>query len=526
MEQQYIIINNMGGGVESIAKTLQWIYDPTSRPKDPSKGKPVDLFQIISFFACTGLEFRSTKAQIEDVLFPAMRSHNMRFIQLARCGPNFADGVMIVDDSTQPEVCYCTPEDANAKGYFTLGDEFDDAGVLPKLGRPHTCAKKFKGFPLDEGISLFEYLAKVWGAWSIPQLETEMFQVLAEQRQHYATVAKNHKKSDLFSNLGSDWRQHLTEVRTSRGNLTTFDPLPLLAGPVLHYNADEQDRIKTSDEFGCRGNNYIYSSMHDTRSELLDIGRKYGKGVTLKKSACCECPFPDFEYLRDRMSDPAEWDEYSRVIVREWQTLTMNANMHLYGWGTAHWFATHYAPGALDLANQRLENISKFQVMRVRRTVKQVPAPTDSNPIRWRKNSSRCVETIFEGSLIDCNFELNKLGAVEYFESACLDELKYRAMPARTKAMSKSERRDRTMAGEDLRGEPYIGCRVSKAKRKQFTCFATPIVWVHRRNLLKWPRAEECYVIVPAYIQEKVVNAQRFEIEWDELLGYGQQCLF
>lgn len=171
----YLIFNNFGAGAESCAGLLLWINEPETRPLDPTIGQPVGLHQIITLTALTGLEYESTKAQVESYIFPAMREHNMRMIQVGRGGPGFGDGTVIVEDSCQPATLWFTPEDAEAQGLWTLGDEFDSSGTLPKLGRPHSCAMKFKGYPLDQTIALFEYLARIYGPLAVPPLETAMF---------------------------------------------------------------------------------------------------------------------------------------------------------------------------------------------------------------------------------------------------------------------------------------------------------------------------------------------------------------
>jgi len=180
----YIVFNNFGAGAESCVGTLLWIRKPETRPRDPYTGKPVTLDQIVTLTALTGLEYESTKAQVEKYIFPEMCEHNMRMIQVGRGGQSFDDGVVIVEDTRQPSTLWFTPDDAEEQGLWTLGDEFDASGAMPKLGRPHSCAMKYKGHVLDAVILLYEYLARVYGPRDVPQMETEMFALVQEEFRH------------------------------------------------------------------------------------------------------------------------------------------------------------------------------------------------------------------------------------------------------------------------------------------------------------------------------------------------------
>lgn len=312
-----------------------------------------------------------------------------------------------------------------------------------------------------------------------------------------------------------------------KGKIIRAPPKPLTAGPVLWYNADEAGRAKNSNEYGSRDNLYIYPAVEQglTREQLIDLGEEM-TGHRFIKSACAECPFPSMDYLIDRAQ--REWEEFARTVVREMQVFRLNPRMHLYGFGTAYWVAKEHAPKALARAQDMWAERGPWRIMRMRRVVTQCPNPSKANPIKWRVDSSRCLNTLGVATNYAAAVDrLREYGELTWIEKTDLACVKYRVSPNWVKQLSPEVQRDRTLAGEDLRGEAYIGNRVGKAKWPQFICNPFPVVEVKPRELLTMPRCEEWITIVPFCVTDKVADPVRFESLWEETLGTGAQyCLF
>lgn len=314
----------------------------------------------------------------------------------------------------------------------------------------------------------------------------------------------------------------------AKGKITRATPKPLTAGPVLWYNADEEGRAKNSNEYGSRDNLYIYPAVEQglTRRQLIDLGEEM-TGHRFVKSACVECPFPSMDYLIDRAQ--REWEEFARTVVREMQVFRLNPRMHLYGFGTAYWVAKEHAPKALARAQDMWAERGPWRIMRMRRVVTQCPNPSKANPTKWRVDSSRCLNTLevvtgYYAAAVDRLREYGDLNWIENTDLACV---KYRVAPYWVKQLSPEVQRDRTLTGEDLRGEAYIGNRVGKANWSRFICNPFPVVEVKPRNILVTPRCEEWITITPHCVTDKVANADKFESIWEETLGQGAQfCLF
>ncbi|WP_431911692.1 hypothetical protein [Nonomuraea jabiensis] len=98
--------------------------------------------------AQTGHEWWDTKRDLEEILFPRLAEKRIRTIQVARRGLLKSDGVIVLDDTDQPSVCYTRT--TKAKPYYTLGREMLTGGTIPQVAGPHVCSQRSKGVPLDE----------------------------------------------------------------------------------------------------------------------------------------------------------------------------------------------------------------------------------------------------------------------------------------------------------------------------------------------------------------------------------------
>jgi hypothetical protein len=137
MEVHMKVILSLGLGVESSSLLLRWLVEPASRW--------FPLSDLIVAVAHTGEEWPDTKQLVETHLFPLLRGHAVRFVQLARNGPREEDGWVILDDSTNPTTLHI-------EGKWRLSDELRAAGTLPQCSN-RRCSMKYKGWVLDQFIA-------------------------------------------------------------------------------------------------------------------------------------------------------------------------------------------------------------------------------------------------------------------------------------------------------------------------------------------------------------------------------------
>ncbi|MFH7241754.1 MAG: hypothetical protein ACHWZW_02785 [Spirulina sp.] len=129
---------NYGMGVDSTTILARWILEPETRPFE-------SLDDLVVLTAQTGDEFWSTKIMVETYVLPLLRTHGIRFVQVAKGGPAKADGYTVLSDSRETQTCYI-------EGDYRLSQNLVGAGTVPRLGRPHICAIRWKGDVLDPWI--------------------------------------------------------------------------------------------------------------------------------------------------------------------------------------------------------------------------------------------------------------------------------------------------------------------------------------------------------------------------------------
>lgn len=132
------VVLSYGLGADSTAILLRWLLDPTSRN--------FDLSQLIVITAMVGDEFDETGRLAEAHILPMLRERGVRFAQVARGGRLEKDGIVVLDDSTNPERLYL-------KGAYKLSDELRHALTVPQYrAYARKCSIKFKGWVLDTFI--------------------------------------------------------------------------------------------------------------------------------------------------------------------------------------------------------------------------------------------------------------------------------------------------------------------------------------------------------------------------------------
>src|SRR5579863_585786 len=123
-----------GLGVESAAILLKWFEEPSSLD--------FALEDLIVITAMTGKEWPDTQTDFERHILPRFRQHGVRFVQVARAGHLEQDGIVVLDDSRNPQRLYI-------EGAYTLTQELMTAGTVPQFGAEHRCSLKFKAFVIE-----------------------------------------------------------------------------------------------------------------------------------------------------------------------------------------------------------------------------------------------------------------------------------------------------------------------------------------------------------------------------------------
>jgi hypothetical protein len=131
-------ILHFGWGCDSSAILVNWLTLPKSRD--------FELENLIVLAAQTGNESELIKQQNERHIFPLLRQHQVRVVQVAKSGNFLADGYEVLDDSRSPTTCFI-------EGSFTLAQELLTAGTVPSYAnKRRRCSSKFKGTVLDAWV--------------------------------------------------------------------------------------------------------------------------------------------------------------------------------------------------------------------------------------------------------------------------------------------------------------------------------------------------------------------------------------
>ena len=180
---------NYGMGVDSTAILLRWL-----NMTDQERGFP--LKHLIVLTAQTGDEFESTKDLVETHIFPLLRKHCIRFVEIAKHGPSTKDGYTVLQDTRQPY-------ELNIAGDYKLSTQMHERGTIPALSGPHLCAIKWKGNVID--------------AWLHDHL---LGQAFGPYLGYSAEETKRAEKCEEYKPLGQGYRFPLIERRGSGISLT------------------------------------------------------------------------------------------------------------------------------------------------------------------------------------------------------------------------------------------------------------------------------------------------------------------
>ena len=123
---------NWGMGVESTAILVRWLLEPQSRSFDRCQN-------LIVLTAQTGDEMNETKYLCETHLFPLMRAHQVRLVQVAKASASKLDGYIILSDTQQPY-------ELHIEGYFPLSPRSASVWNRPSIrATSHLCSTLERG---------------------------------------------------------------------------------------------------------------------------------------------------------------------------------------------------------------------------------------------------------------------------------------------------------------------------------------------------------------------------------------------
>lgn len=90
----------------------------------------------------TGGEYPDSKELCEEHLLPRMRSHRVRYVQVARAGHLESDGIKVLSDTREPF-------EIHLQGAYTLNEELRAAGTVPQFSGERRCSSNKVRHNLD-----------------------------------------------------------------------------------------------------------------------------------------------------------------------------------------------------------------------------------------------------------------------------------------------------------------------------------------------------------------------------------------
>ena len=133
------VIASIGMGVDSTSAAIRIITDPGIRD--------FDLADLTVVIAAVGDEYPDTYDNTERVLFPLLKAHRIRTVQLARPGLRTSKGnqYVVLDDSASPRRVV-------RSGPVRLSDELARNGTVAQVSN-RRCSLRWKGEPIDAWIA-------------------------------------------------------------------------------------------------------------------------------------------------------------------------------------------------------------------------------------------------------------------------------------------------------------------------------------------------------------------------------------
>lgn len=300
------VILSYGMGVESTAILLRWVSEPHTRP--------CSLEDLIVVTAQVGDEYRDTGRDVTNHILPLMRSHGIRYVQVARRGHLEADGITVLDDSRQPERVFLD-------GDYKLSDELKRNGTVPQYSGVHRCALKFKAWVIEQ--------------WLEANLRGPALHAFGYNADETGRIARS---------------EYAFSERIAFG-----------------FNADEKSRIERSCEYNTLSRQAFYPLLewNWNRKACLDyIGSALG--ILWKKSACVYCPF---NALRDDAIERHRLhpDQVADAMALEHVSMALNPRGTLYKRRSLIEIAHHAGNDTAILEYQKRIHSGEWAMYRVRR---------------------------------------------------------------------------------------------------------------------------------------------------------------
>lgn len=281
--------------MESQAILERWVAEPESRPF-------VSWDQLIVVTAQVGEEHKTdTIRDCEARMLPLLRERNVRFVELARRGFYEEDGIVVLQDTRQPEKLH--PD-----GCYSLSSYLLRCGTVPQFGGEHRCAQKYKAFVIETWLALeFQHLELTKPVYHVFGYNSE--EVTRTDKSEYHIQRHNAEK----------------EVKLDRPKI------PLM---VFGFNSEEVSRVERSALYDgpSRIGHYPLDEWGWTRAKCIGYILQQS-GIVWRKSACSFCPFCA-EAAKGEKDAVDRWEESpedtAKGMLVEYNSLCFNPRGHLY----------------------------------------------------------------------------------------------------------------------------------------------------------------------------------------------------
>lgn len=289
-----VVIQSHGMGVESQAILERWYAEPASRPFRCWS-------QLIVITAQVGEEHKNdTIPHMEARALPMLREKGVRFVEVARRGPYEADGIVVLQDTRNPQKLH--PD-----GVYKLSDELLRSGTVPQFGGEHRCAMKFKAFVIE-----------AWLAFEFQRQPTDSKPAI-HVFGYNAEEVRRIRNSD-------------THIRLHNEERSVPDPkIPLM---VFGFNSEEVGRIERARKYDGPSRIGLYP-MQDWEWNR-ETGHAYileKSGINWTKSHCSFCPFCSEAY-KGLPGAVKRWEaapeQTAHGLLVEYNSLCFNPRGQLY----------------------------------------------------------------------------------------------------------------------------------------------------------------------------------------------------
>jgi hypothetical protein len=337
----HIVIQSHGMGVESQAILERWDAEPESRPF-------ADWAQLIIVTVQVGEEhLEDTVRHMEQRALPMMRRRGVRFVELARRGHLEEDGVVVMQDTREPEKLH-------PAGVWKLSDELLMSGTVPQFGDEHRCALKFKAFVVE-----------TWLAWEFRgATHPPVFHVFGYNQQEPTRVEKS-------------------EFHIARHNEDRLVPMPPGRSPlmVFGFNSEEIGRINRSRAYDgpTRTGLYPLPDWGWGREKCVSYIMEKA-GILWMKSACPFCPFNN-EASKCTATAAVRFKknptQTAHGLLVEYNSLCFNWRGHLYrDYAMIDVIRKHGVTEVIDAFERKLDSL-QWGLYRVAPTANKLPDPLE-----------------------------------------------------------------------------------------------------------------------------------------------------